>query len=55
MRLGKLQIVPEAPSRCDVPQDLMAASLIAVLPTLIVFFFDQRYFVQGIVVSGVKG
>ena len=36
-------------------QDLMAASLIAVLPTLIVFFFAQRYFVQGIVVSGVKG
>lgn len=36
-------------------QDLMAASLIAVLPTLIIFFFAQRYFVQGIVVSGVKG
>jgi len=36
-------------------QDLMAASLLAVLPTLIVFFLAQRYFVQGIVVSGVKG
>lgn len=36
-------------------QDMMAASLLAVLPTLIVFFFAQRYFVQGIVVSGVKG
>lgn len=36
-------------------QDLMAASLLAILPTLIVFFFAQRYFVQGIVVSGVKG
>lgn len=36
-------------------QDLMAASLMAVLPTLIVFFLAQRYFVQGIVVSGVKG
>lgn len=36
-------------------QTLMAASLLAVLPTLIVFFFAQRYFVQGIVVSGVKG
>ncbi|MFN8495000.1 MAG: carbohydrate ABC transporter permease [Caldilineaceae bacterium] len=36
-------------------QVLMAASLMAVLPTLIVFFFAQRYFVQGIVVSGVKG
>ena len=36
-------------------QDLMAASLMAVLPTLLVFFLAQRYFVQGIVVSGVKG
>lgn len=36
-------------------QELMAASLLAVLPTIIVFFFAQRYFVQGIVVSGVKG
>jgi ABC-type glycerol-3-phosphate transport system permease component len=36
-------------------QELMAASLLAVLPTLIIFFFAQRYFVQGIVVSGVKG
>jgi ABC-type glycerol-3-phosphate transport system permease component len=36
-------------------QALMAASLWAILPTLVVFFFAQRYFVQGIVVSGVKG
>jgi multiple sugar transport system permease protein len=36
-------------------QVLMAASLLAILPTLVVFFFAQRYFVQGIVVSGVKG
>ncbi len=36
-------------------QQLMAASLLAILPTLVVFFFAQRYFVQGIVVSGVKG
>ncbi|TXG93365.1 MAG: carbohydrate ABC transporter permease [Rhodocyclaceae bacterium] len=36
-------------------QDLRAAWLLAVLPTLIIFFFAQRYFVQGIVVSGVKG
>ncbi|MBI3957785.1 MAG: carbohydrate ABC transporter permease [Chloroflexi bacterium] len=36
-------------------QQLMAASLLAILPTIIVFFFAQRYFVQGIVVSGVKG
>ncbi len=34
---------------------LMAASLAAVLPCVIVFFFAQRYFIQGIVISGVKG
>ncbi|MCL4859974.1 MAG: carbohydrate ABC transporter permease [Caldilineaceae bacterium] len=36
-------------------QGLMAAALMGALPTIIVFFFAQRYFVQGIVVSGVKG
>jgi ABC-type glycerol-3-phosphate transport system permease component len=36
-------------------QDLMAASLLAILPTILLFFLAQRYFVQGIVVSGVKG
>lgn len=36
-------------------QALMAASILGVLPTIIMFFFAQRYFVQGIVVSGVKG
>jgi multiple sugar transport system permease protein len=36
-------------------QGLMAASLLAILPTIVIFFFAQRYFVQGIVVSGVKG
>lgn len=33
----------------------MAASLIVILPCIIVFFVAQRYFIQGIVVSGVKG
>lgn len=36
-------------------QALMAASILGVLPTIVMFFFAQRYFVQGIVVSGVKG
>ena len=36
-------------------QDLMAASLIAVLPTLIIFFFAQRYILESVVVSGLKG
>jgi multiple sugar transport system permease protein len=34
---------------------LMAASLIVILPCVIVFFIFQRYFIQGIVISGVKG
>ncbi|QGQ97517.1 carbohydrate ABC transporter permease [Paenibacillus psychroresistens] len=34
---------------------LMAASLIVMLPCLIVFFFFQRFFIEGAVVSGIKG
>ncbi len=34
---------------------LMAASLVAVLPCVILFFFAQRLFIQGIVISGIKG
>lgn len=34
---------------------LMAASLVFVLPCLIIYFFAQNYFIQGIVVTGLKG
>jgi len=34
---------------------LMAASLVAVVPPLLLFFFAQKYFIQGIVISGSKG
>lgn len=34
---------------------MMAASVVTVIPPLILFFLAQRYFIQGIVVSGVKG
>ena len=34
---------------------MMAAALMAVAPVLIIFFIAQRYFVQGIVMTGVKG
>jgi multiple sugar transport system permease protein len=39
------------------PKDhlLMAASVITTLPVLLVFVSAQRYFVQGIVMSGIKG
>jgi multiple sugar transport system permease protein len=34
---------------------LMAASTAMILPVVILFFFAQRYFIQGIVMSGLKG
>ncbi|WP_145141038.1 carbohydrate ABC transporter permease [Paenibacillus sp. Y412MC10] len=34
---------------------LMAASLVAILPLLLIFFFAQKYFIQGIVITGSKG
>ncbi len=40
-----------------VPRDnlLMAASMIMIAPPIISFFLAQRYFVRGIVMSGIKG
>ncbi len=34
---------------------LMAASIVAVIPLLLLFFFTQKVFIQGIVISGSKG
>ena len=34
---------------------LMAGSLVALLPTITTFFVGQRFFVQGVVITGVKG
>ena len=34
---------------------IMAIGTLVTLPPLLVFFFAQRYFIQGVVVSGVKG
>lgn len=34
---------------------LMAASVIAIIPCLVLFFSAQRYFIEGIVLSGIKG
>jgi ABC-type glycerol-3-phosphate transport system permease component len=34
---------------------MMAASTLMLLPILVLFFLAQRYFVQGIVMSGIKG
>ena len=34
---------------------LMAACILSMIPTIALFFLGQRYFVQGIVMSGIKG
>ncbi|MCC9076035.1 carbohydrate ABC transporter permease [Litorilinea aerophila] len=34
---------------------LMAASVASILPLVLVFFFAQRYFIQGVVFTGLKG
>jgi multiple sugar transport system permease protein len=34
---------------------LMAASTVVMLPLLVLFFAAQKYFIQGVVISGVKG
>jgi multiple sugar transport system permease protein len=41
----------------DEPREalLMAASLIVATPPLLLFFVAQKYFVQGIVTTGMKG
>lgn len=34
---------------------LMAASTLVMLPVLLVFFFTQRYFIEGVTLTGIKG
>jgi ABC-type glycerol-3-phosphate transport system permease component len=40
-----------------IPQDhlMMAAVVMSTTPVIVLFFAAQRYFVQGIVMSGIKG
>jgi ABC-type glycerol-3-phosphate transport system permease component len=33
----------------------MAASTVVMVPTVVIFLFAQRFFMQGVVISGVKG
>ena len=37
------------------PQYVMAASLVAILPVIVIFFIAQKYFVEGIALTGTKG
>ena len=34
---------------------MMAASTVALMPAILIFFFAQRLFIQGVVISGIKG
>ncbi len=34
---------------------LMAASMVAMIPVLVIFFFAQKYFIQGVTFTGIKG
>ena len=36
-------------------QYLMAVSTLTILPVILVFFLAQKYFIQGVVLSGIKG
>ena len=37
------------------PALLMAASTMVIVPVIVLFFFTQRYFIQGITLTGIKG
>ena len=52
--LNFFQNVPES-AGMPMQHLLMAASVMAILPCLIIFFLFQRSFVEGIVLSGIKG
>jgi multiple sugar transport system permease protein len=45
------------PAQAGMPEEhlLMASCVMSTLPIIVLFFSAQRYFVQGIVMSGIKG
>lgn len=36
-------------------QQIMAQTILAIIPVLVIFFAAQRFYIQGVVISGVKG
>jgi multiple sugar transport system permease protein len=34
---------------------LMAASMVFILPTVLLYFFAQKYFIEGVKTTGIKG
>jgi ABC-type glycerol-3-phosphate transport system permease component len=56
LALNALRRSSSAPDRSFLEMEiLMAASIAIMLPCLIVFFVAQRLFIQGIVITGIKG
>jgi len=53
--LNYLRTVPEVTVGERLENVLMAACILNIVPCLMVFFFAQRYFVRGIVTTGLKG
>jgi multiple sugar transport system permease protein len=37
------------------PALTMAASLLMTVPVIVIFFFAQKYFIQGVTLTGMKG
>lgn len=52
LQLGLRSFMGEASTNWHL---LMAASVLTMLPVLVLFFVGQRYFLQGVVFTGVKG
>lgn len=52
-----LRWLVQNPADPTIPQDhlLMVGSVLMVLPPVLIFFAMQRYFIQGVVMSGIKG
>ncbi|TAK25932.1 MAG: carbohydrate ABC transporter permease [Chloroflexota bacterium] len=52
-----LRFFQQIPNDAQEPRDqlMMAASLVMTTPVLALFFVAQRYFIRGIVMSGIKG
>ena len=34
---------------------MMAGSLLMTVPVIVIFFFAQKYFIQGVTLTGMKG
>ena len=52
LALGLLQLKGQFSSQWNI---MMAASTLMTIPALVLFFFGQKYFIQGMMIGSVKG